>query len=98
MTVREFFDISSRPNFIVWYGMSLRTLPPWINTSSKSKNKLGQEFLHADRELRELVLKGEFRILQFEQYKNIGLFELLDGLMYRHYIVFWSAIIAANNT
>ncbi len=98
MTVREFFDISSRPNFIGWYGMSLRTLPPWINTSSKSKNKLGQEFLHADKELRELVLKGEFRILQFEQYKNVGLFELLDGLMYRHYIVFWSAIIAANNT
>jgi hypothetical protein len=94
----EFVDPSRSPDFEGWYGMSLKTLPPWMETSKVSSENLGLDFLSADKKLRNLLLEGKFRILQFDQYTNLDLHGLLDELMYRHYIVYWSSIVAANNT
>lgn len=76
------------------WGMATITNPPWADPN----NELGSDFLKIHNEVVELVLSGKFKLSQFEDSKNKE--ELLQGLMWRHYMVFWTARYAkfANST
>lgn len=70
--------------FMGW-GMTTNTFTPW----SEPANDLAKDFLKAHTELVKAVIEGQFKLAQWDAVKDKE--ELLRGLMWRHYIVFWSA-------
>lgn len=70
--------------FIGW-GMTTNTFPPWNDPA----NDLARDFLEAHNALVKAVTEGRFTLAQWKAVKDKE--ELLRGLMWRHYIVFWSA-------
>jgi O-methyltransferase len=67
------------------WGMTTNTFPPWFDPS----NELAKDFLKAHNRMVELVTNGQFRLAQWDAVTDKE--ELLRGLMWRHYLVFWSA-------
>ena len=78
-----------KPDFSGW-GMTTHTYTPWANGRA---NSLGRDFLEANSVLVKKVQAGEFRLSQFDSVQDKK--RLLDGLRWRHYIVFWTARWAA---
>ncbi|MDQ3014265.1 MAG: class I SAM-dependent methyltransferase [bacterium] len=70
--------------FVGW-GMATMTNPPWADP----KNSLAKDFLETHDEVVKAILDGRFTISQFEKHPDKE--ELLKSLMWRHYVVFWSA-------
>src|SRR3990167_1067908 len=66
------------------WGMTTNTFTPWNNPASK----LAKDFLTVHNEFVKAVLGGQFKLAQWNAVKDKE--ELLRGLMWRHYIVFWS--------
>ncbi len=85
-------DSISRPNFSGW-GMKTIVYPPW---QSNRADALTKEFFTVAEELKRLVLNNQFVLSQFEEIYDKG--KLLDGLLWRHYLVYWSAKYAAERT
>lgn len=74
----------SRHQFVGW-GMTTDTTPPWKG----DVNELGREFLETHNKVLSLVESGKFKLSQFDNVKDAR--SLLEGLMWRHFVVFWSA-------
>ena len=68
------------------WGLAINHAPPWVGSS---KNKTYVEFNKAEILLQEKIKNKSFNL---SQYKNIY------RLNYRHYILFYTAMIAFNNT
>jgi O-methyltransferase len=68
------------------------THTPWLHGGG---NFIAQSFAKINNRLIHLVEKKEFVLTQFIPENTI---EELNGLSWRHYIVFWSAYYAAQNT
>jgi O-methyltransferase len=83
------------PDFFGW-GMITHTCTPWHNGGG---DDMARAYLRASRELSDKVKQGDFKLTQFGA---IGLDQVLDDilhqLMWRHYIVFWSACYASRST
>jgi len=79
------------PEFVGW-GMSTNRVPPWANAD----NKLAQDFLKVHNEVVQAVKDGRFRLTQFETMKELNIEKHLKTLMWRHFMVFWTARFAAN--
>ena len=75
------------------WGLSINHSPPWKGIS---KNKTFIGFSECKRILIEKIKKKDFFISQYKN--NNSIFEILDGLNYRHYIVYYTSLIAYNNT
>jgi O-methyltransferase len=80
------------PAFSGW-GMTTHTLPPWLNGGGDS---LTRDFIQMHQELLGRVRNGQFHLSQFADAPDK--IRVLDGLMWRHYLVFWSARSAAQTT
>jgi len=72
--------------------MATGTTPPWMNGGS---NALSKNFALADVHLKELVKEKKIVLTQFNPQSVIP---ELGGLTWRHYIVYWSARYAIDNT
>ncbi|MDP9203386.1 MAG: class I SAM-dependent methyltransferase [Gemmatimonadota bacterium] len=83
------FGREGKPDFSGW-GMVTRTFPPWRDGGGDT---LTREFLQSNQSLIAKVKSGEFRLSQFESAQNKK--RVLTELMWRHYVVFWSASYAA---
>ena len=71
-----------RPDFSGW-GMVTHTYPPWL-----SDDVTARDFLKANDELSGLLVAGRFKLSQFAGSDPRA---ELARLMWRHYLVFWSA-------
>jgi len=70
------------------WGMTTNTFPPWRDPA----NELAKDFLKTHEAIVEAVTEGRFKLSQWDAIKDVKDKEaLLRGLMWRHYIVFWSA-------
>jgi hypothetical protein len=76
------------PAFSGW-GMTTDTLPPW----AAGGDRLTHEFISVHSDLIDRVRRGQFHLSQFEDAPDKT--KVLQGLMWRHYLVFWSARHAA---
>jgi hypothetical protein len=85
----KFNESLSTATFSGW-GMNTYTLTPWCNGGG---NDLAWDFLKTNEELLSKVNEGKFNLLQFKDIPDKK--RELDSLMWRHYIVFWSARYAA---
>ena len=82
----------TRSNFSGW-GMKTIVYPPWYSSRSDS---LTEDFHNVADEIKKLALNKLFILSQFEEVYDKG--KLLDGLLWRHYLVYWSARYAAERT
>jgi O-methyltransferase len=80
-----------KPEFSGW-GMTTFTFTPWHGGG----DGLTREFLKTNADLTEKVKLGEFNLAQFSEVDDKP--KLLGELMWRHYIVFWSAAYASKVT
>jgi hypothetical protein len=71
------------------WGMSTMSNPPWADPA----DALAQDFLKTHREVAEAVKDGSFKFSQFQNDPNRD--KILEELMWRHYVVFWTARHAA---
>lgn len=71
------------------WGMITDTVPPWRG----EQDGIASDFLRAHHEMVEAVRNGFFKLTQFDAVKDKV--ELLNGLMWRHFVIFWSARYAA---
>jgi hypothetical protein len=85
-------DFITRPNFSGW-GMKTIVYPPWV---ASREDALTRDFFNCALGIRELVMNKRFTVSQFEEVYDKG--KLLDGLLWRHYLVYWSARYAAERT
>ena len=76
------------PDFDGW-GMQTHTSPPWHQHGEKN----AADFLRVHQSILGEVISGEFTLSQFQDHEDIG--RVLGGLMWRHYLVFWTARYAA---
>ncbi|HVM73376.1 MAG TPA: TylF/MycF/NovP-related O-methyltransferase [Candidatus Paceibacterota bacterium] len=67
------------------WGMTTEAVPPWRNP----RDDTARDFLQVHEALVKEVLAGRFRLAQFDAVNDKE--ALLYSLMWRHYIVFWSA-------
>jgi len=86
----KYFHTSPHPDFKGW-GMVTSTMTPWFNGGN---NDLARSFLEVHNEIIAKVVVGEIKLSQFDEIKDKK--KLLEELMWRHYIVYWSAQFAAN--
>ena len=82
------------PRFTGW-GMTSKHALPW--DIKNSTDAIGLKFSDVENNLKMLVRDGEFVLTQFQ---NNGYYKLdpsvaLNTLSWRHYIVYWSATLAA---
>ena len=84
--------LNNRPDFIGW-GMVTHTFTPWHGGGG---DEIARDFLKAHREIVTQVKQGKFNLSQFNDFKDKT--RLLNGFMWRHYIVFWSARYASKAT
>ena len=82
------------PRFTGW-GMTSKHALPW--DIKNSTDKTGLKFSEVESDLKKLIKDGEFVLTQFQ--KNSSYAEdpsiTLNSLSWRHYLVYWSATIAA---
>ena len=75
------------------WGLSTTQVPPWKGIS---KNKTFKEFNNSNSLLLKKIKTKKFLLSQFDDEDNI--FKVLDRLRYRHYIVYYTSLLAFNNT
>jgi len=80
------------PIYFDGWKMATGTRTPWMNGGS---NKLSKDFSDVDRKLKKLVAEKKIVLTQFNQ-KNV--LPELEGLTWRHYLVYWSVVYAIGNT
>lgn len=90
--LNQHFGIDSRPDFLGW-GMATHTFTPWHNGGG---DDVARGFLATHLEMVAKVATGEIRLSQFDKIKDKK--QQLQELMWRHYVVYWSAWYAANTT
>jgi O-methyltransferase len=73
-------------------GWGLKTVhyPPWADAGLPGA-ELEERFLAAHQEMKKAVASGEVRLTQFGAEADAA----VDSLMWRHYVVFWSAALAS---
>jgi len=91
---RETFIPSKRPTFDGWYGLKTYSQPPWVGHKIGDLS-LESRFYKVDCKLREKMSNKSFTLLRADLIKTI---DLMDRLMWRNYIVFWSFVFAAKST
>ena len=76
------------------WGMTTNTFPPWREPA----DELAKDFLQAHEKMVQAVVEGKFKLSQFDTVKDKK--TVLEELMWRHFVVFWSACYArkANGT
>jgi len=84
------YRVTIKPAFSGW-GMTTHALP-WLNGG----DALARDFLRANQKIITKVVQGEFKLSQFNAMQDKKI--ILNELMWRHYIVFWSAHYAAKST
>jgi O-methyltransferase len=79
------------PAGVGFEGWGMRSVhhPPWTDATG-----LEGAFRDANAEVRKAVVTGDVRLSQFASEPA----EMVDALMWRHYVVFWSASFAAAHT
>lgn len=87
--LRRVLRVGFTPTFRGW-GMSTFTHTPWGNATDLGETELA--FNETYNKLLELVRSNTFNLTQFKPQERV---EVLESLMWRHYIVFWSASYAA---
>jgi O-methyltransferase len=80
------------PAFSGW-GMETTSWPPWHDGGG---DRLAREFAGVNGEILARVAAGTFKLSQFNDVQDKG--RQLQELMWRHYVVFWSARYAAAAT
>jgi hypothetical protein len=94
--IREALAPSYAPKFKGWYGMTLYTDPPWVNTNIK-QDSIEHQFKLVDTFIKNEVENKTIKLIQFDHY-NLDTAKILSDLTWRHYIVFWSSYYSAANT
>jgi len=89
--LNKFMGRVTEPDFSGW-GMTTHTFTPWHNGG----DELSRDFLKVNQKLVAKVMQGEFKLSQFNEEPDKEM--LLSGLMWRHYIVFWSVHFASKAT
>ncbi|TPQ28519.1 class I SAM-dependent methyltransferase [Methylomonas sp. EFPC3] len=87
--LRRLLRVGFTPTFQGW-GMSTFTHTPW--GSATDLGDIEQAFNETCGQLTELVKNDGFKLTQFKPAERLS---MLNSLMWRHYIVFWSATFAA---
>tara|TARA_B110000503_G_C7067411_1_gene379393 strand:+ start:272 stop:1117 length:846 start_codon:yes stop_codon:yes gene_type:complete len=80
------------------WGLSSSCYPPW---DGYSKNKTSQEFKMANDRLVEKIKNNKFFLSQFSHDSTKSskeILEIVNELKYRHYVVYYSALLAYENT
>ena len=90
--LRRVLRVGFTPTFRGW-GMSTFTHTPWGDATDLGETELA--FNEAYQKLLELVRSNAFSLTQFKPQERIS---ILESLLWRHYIVFWSACFAAKNS
>ena len=75
------------------WGLTSNHAPPWIGTS---KNKTYTGFKQSKEILLKKINDKDFFISQFQNEKDI--FNKINSLDYRHYVVYYTSLLAFNNT
>jgi len=88
----KFNESLSTATFSGW-DMTTYTLTPWHDGAG---DDMARDFLIANEEIATRVKEGKFNLSQFNNIQDKR--KELDTLMWRHYIVFWSARYAAKAT
>lgn len=89
--LRRILGVGFTPSFQGW-GMSTFTHTPWGRATNLGEMEL--EFNLTHNKLLKLVQTRHFDLTQ---YKGENLAKVLETLMWRHYVVFWSASFAGKN-
>jgi O-methyltransferase len=79
--------------FSGWGMTTSTTTPPWVNSFPGKELEQVSGFEAANHEMFERVRDSKFALSQFSNEKNP--IEVLSGLQWRHYFVYWSAFYAA---
>lgn len=82
------------PRFVGWGMTSVHALPWDVKNST---DLTGLQFLQVDLDFLNRINLGEI-YLGFGDNKEVNFSNLLNGLRWRHYIVYWSAKLATRNT
>lgn len=90
--LRRLLRVGFTPTFCGW-GMTTFTHTPWGEASDHGE--LEKSYLEAYRKLLDLVGKKTFNLSQF---RDVNAIEMLQALMWRHYMVYWSAACAVRRT
>lgn len=90
--LRRVLRVGFAPTFTGW-GMSTVSHTPWGRTTISSNIETGVNKCY--QTLLDLIARKTFNLTQF---KGENIPKVLDGLMWRHYLVYWSAYYAASNT
>lgn len=90
------FDPYQRSQFSGW-GMVTESSTPWQDGASDA---VARDFVVAHQDLLARVAAGQFRLSMFEgvQHPASQIPKALEQMMWRHYIVFWSATYSAMAT
>jgi O-methyltransferase len=89
--LNKFLGRETKADFSGW-GMTTHTFTPWHNGG----DELARGFLKANQQIITKVMQGEFKLSQFNEVQDKKM--LLNELMWRHYIVFWSVHYAFKAT
>lgn len=84
--------IGRKPSFFGW-GMTTHSIPPW---HSGGGTLLVKEFNDIHRRIVAEVTENNFRSPFFAQFPDIA--RLLNELMWRHFVVFWTARYSVSKT
>ena len=72
--------------------MTTGTRTPWMDGGG---HRITQDFYSTDIELKRRANENNFNFSQFTRHDTL---KVLNGLRWRHYIVYWSSVYALNNT
>lgn len=81
------------PTFSGW-GMTTSADTPW---KKRGGNAVSQSFIQVHKHLVKLVSNGDFILSQFRG-SSCNHKEILEGFMWRHYIIYWSVTYAIKTT
>jgi O-methyltransferase len=82
--------------FSGWGMTTAKTNPPWMNSFPECQLDSVSGFEKANNYLISRVQNKQFNLTQFADKESVV--DVLKGLMWRHYIVYWSALFAAERT
>jgi len=83
-----------KPDFSGW-NMITYTFPPWHNGGG---DEIARNFIKVNRDIINKVICGDFKLSQYDNLKITNAKPTLCEVMWRHYIVFWSAYYASKAT
>jgi len=84
--------LGQEPDFSGW-GMITYTFTPWHDGGG---GELTKHFIKAHQQIVDEVLNGKIKLSQFESEGNEK--DVLESLMWRHYILYWTAWYASKST